>query len=249
MKFFSKNLNQELLNKSSEELHSILKVVLEEKVKQLDAKEALKFLFGLDQAIYLLEGQQAIRYGDGTHTKHKHMNYHKFFTDNILQGENVLDIGCSFGQVTSDVAKKVNTGKVVGIEIEEFKVVQAKETYKDIKNLEFVHADATKWSPDIKFDVITLSNVLEHIKDRPGLLKTLIKKYNPKKFLIRVPTFDRDWRVPLKKELGLDYFLDDTHFIEFTDETFAKEMREAGLEIVSKTVNWGEIWAVLKPIK
>jgi len=135
---------------------------------------------------------------------------------------------------------------VIGIEIEKEKYENAVKTYSG-DNLQFIHGDATKDMPDEQFDVITLSNVLEHIEDRPGLLKTLVKKYSPKKVIIRVPLFERDWRVPLKKEIGIDYRLDDTHFIEFTKEIFQDEMSVAGLNIQSIDIRWGEIWAVMTP--
>jgi hypothetical protein len=59
--------------------------------------------------------------------------------------------------------------------------------------------------------------------------------------------FDREWRVPLRKELGLYYFSDPTHFIEYTRDSFEREMAEARLDIVHLQVNWGEIWAEVRP--
>jgi hypothetical protein len=47
--------------------------------------------------------------------------------------------------------------------------------------------------------------------------------------------------------LGLDYRLDPTHRIEYTQESFAEEIQQAGLEIAHQEVRWSEIWAELKP--
>jgi hypothetical protein len=58
-----------------------------------------------------------------------------------------------------------------------------------------------------------------------------------------VPLFERDWRVPLKQELGIDYRLDPTHCTEYTLESFASEMKDAGLKVTYQEVRWGEIWA------
>lgn len=55
--------------------------------------------------------------------------------------------------------------------------------------------------------------------------------------------YDRDWRVPLMEQLGFDYRLDDTHYIEYTFDIFEKEISEANLMIQSYKINWGEIWA------
>jgi hypothetical protein len=72
---------------------------------------------------------------------------------------------------------------------------------------------------------------------------------HPERILIRVPLFERDWRVPLKKELGVEWRLDDTHETEYTLESFASEMQEAGLAVKHLEVRWGEIWVELFPSK
>jgi len=97
--------------------------------------------------------------------------------------------------------------------------------------------------PDEKFDVVILSNVLEHLPGRPLFLRCLYETFQPERFLIRVPLFERDWRVPLKKELGVEWRLDRTHEIEYTQESFEAEIEEAGLVIAHLEVRWGEIWA------
>ena len=50
--------------------------------------------------------------------------------------------------------------------------------------------------------------------------------------------------VPLKKELGLDYRLDATHYVEYRQEDFRQEMDDAGLRVEHCDIKWGEIWAV-----
>lgn len=61
--------------------------------------------------------------------------------------------------------------------------------------------------------------------------------------LIRVPLFERDWRVPLKRQLGVEWRLDPTHETEYTLESFRAEMDEAGLRVTEQMLRWGEIWA------
>lgn len=219
--------------------------LVKDKLEGLTPEEAIKFLMELDNRLYSLHGKASIKYGNGIHTKHKHINYHQFFKDNITSGENVLDIGSSFGELSASIADAAAPGKVIGIEIIESKTKKAAKTYQ-ADNLEFVTGDATKYMPEHKVDVVTMSNVLEHIEDRVGILKQLSENYKPDRFLIRVPMFERDWRVPLKKELGLDYRLDNTHFIEYSKETFYGEVEAAGLKVAEFDVRWGEIWAVIK---
>ena len=103
--------------------------------------------------------------------------------------------------------------------------------------------------PDGSFSVIILSNVLEHLPERPSFLRQLYQNTKPDRLLIRVPLFERDWRVPLKRELGVEWRLDPTHETEYTIESFAQEMAEAQLQITYQEVRWGEIWAEVVPIE
>lgn len=109
--------------------------------------------------------------------------------------------------------------------------------------MRFLLGDVTKDLPNGHFDVIVMSNVLEHIEDRIGLLKMIQDKINPERWLIRVPMINRHWLVPLKKELGMRYYSDPTHCTEYTIESFQAEMAEVGLTIQHSQVKWGEIWA------
>ena len=47
-------------------------------------------------------------------------------------------------------------------------------------------------------------------------------------------------------ELGVDSRLDETHFTEYTQESFKHEANLAGLDIVSMQIQWGEIWCEAK---
>ena len=203
-------------------------------------KAALKFLLRLDTELYKYQSQSAIDYGNGIHPKHRLMNYHDFFVNRISAADRILDIGCGNGAVAYDLAQVCK--KVVGIDISEKNIQSALAHYQH-PNLEFRVGDALKDFAQDACDVIVLSNVLEHLPERPTFLRRLQKALSPRIVLIRVPVFERDWRIPLKKELGLEWRLDDTHEIEFTLETFASEMHEAGLLIRHLEVRWGEIWA------
>jgi len=91
--------------------------------------------------------------------------------------------------------------------------------------------------------VIILSNVLEHLKNRIEFLSK-IKKLAPK-ILIRVPMLNRDWITLYKKELGIEYRLDPSHYIEYTLESFEKELQKVGLSLKNYSIQFGEIWAVV----
>ena len=223
------------------QLESLIYSIVSGRVAGLPADEALRFLFRIDAALYRLQGQKAIEYGDGVHTKHRHMRYHDFFVSRIRSGERVLDIGCGIGAVAYDVAVKAGA-YVVGIDQNTDNIALARERYPH-QRAEYRVGDGLKDVPDGSFDVVILSNVLEHLPDRPAFLRRLNRLVRPSRFLIRVPLFERDWRVPLKQELDVEWRLDPTHKTEYTLESLTEEMRWAGLRINYQEVRWGEIWA------
>lgn len=215
-------------------------------VKILPSEDSVFFLMLLDNKLYTLHGTAANRYGSGIHIKHRLIKYHDFFIKRVGMNEKVLDIGCGNGCLTYDVAIKVPGVTIVGIDINEKNIEYATKHYSN-GNIYYHHGDALKIKNRQTFDVIILSNVLEHIEQRIEFLKKVVELLEPKKLLIRVPIFERDWRVPLKKELGIDYRLDKSHFTEYTLESFTDEMISANLNIVHLESRWGEIWAEVIP--
>lgn len=205
-------------------------------IYQFFLRLALRFSNFLYKVISVL----AIKSEGGIHPKHRLLGYHNFFLNNISETDRVLDIGCGNGALSFDVAKKAKS--VTGVDIEVKNIEKAKKLHSR-PNLTYKVADATKDLGKEHFDVIILSNVLEHIEHRIEFMKGI--KGLAHTFLIRVPMFDRDWIPLLKKEMGEEWRLDLTHYTEFTKQTFEKEMKEAGFMIQSLSVQFGEIWAVV----
>ncbi|MBW1676053.1 MAG: methyltransferase domain-containing protein [Deltaproteobacteria bacterium] len=232
---------------STAQLEGFLEEAVARRANVLPSDEALSFLFRLDGRLYALEGTKAVEYDGGIHTKHRHMQYHNFFVGRIDAGERVLDIGCGIGALAYDVAIKAGA-EVVGVDLNAYNIAQARERYAH-PQVEYRVGDALQGLPDGFFDVVILSNVLEHLPERPAFLLRAQEVARPSRFLIRVPLFERDWRVPLKKELGVHWRLDPTHETEYTLESFAEEITTAGLEITHQEVRWGEIWAEVVPKK
>lgn len=199
-------------------------------------KLALRFHTFLYKVISVL----SIKVEKGTHPKHRLMQYHRFFNDNIKQSDRVLDIGCGNGELAFDISKKAS--QVVAVDIDPQKIAVATKKYVG-SNITYRVCDATKDLGAEKFDVVILSNVLEHIEHRVNFLKGV--KHLAPTFLIRVPMIDRDWIPLYKKELGLEWRLDLTHYTEFTRASFEQEVKDAGYVITKLSVQFGEIWAVI----
>jgi len=212
----------------------------------LSSKEKARFLMLLDNKLYSFHGSVAQEYGGDIHTKIKHLDYPSFFAKYLKDSETVLDIGCGKGTIDHLLIEKKPKLKITAIDLVESNISYAKKHYSHPK-ITFIHGDALKDLPAGKFETVILSNVMEHFEDRTGFLNKMVKRLKPKKILIRVPLFERDWRVPFKKELGVDYRLDPTHYIEYTQEIFLKEMMQANLTIEHMEIRWGEIWCVVMP--
>lgn len=216
------------------------------KASRMNPRDGLKLLFSIDALLYSAQGRLAISYGDGLHTKHKHTRYHDFFTSRIKREEKVLDVGCGNGALACDIATK-SEAIVDGIDINERNIEQARIKHHHPK-VKYYIGDVTKDLGTGQYDVVVLSNVLEHLSDRVPFLKKLLATTRPDRILIRVPLFERDWRVPLRKEVGEEWRLDPTHETEYTQDQFLHEVNSAGLEVLFFEVRWGEIWAELKAI-
>ena len=230
---------------STPQLESLIYELVIRRVAALPPDEALRLLFRLDAAFYPLQGRKASEYDGGIHTKHRHIRYHDFFVGRIRAGERVLDIGCGHGAVAYDVAEKAGA-YVVGIDLNTDSIAHAHQRHAHPR-VEYRVGDALQELPDGPFDAIILSNVLEHLPERPAFLRRVLEVARPSRFLIRVPVFERHWSVPLKQELGVEWRLDPTHETEYTLESFAEEMAVAGLKIIHQEIRWGEIWAEVAP--
>ena len=84
--------------------------------------------------------------------------------------------------------------------------------------------------------------MLTHVGPRTELLRALRKRDGATRLLVRVPSLERDWTVPLRDELGLSYFSDPDHELEYAPELLREELRDAGWEMGEPILAWGEIW-------
>tara|TARA_Y100001978_G_C23653563_1_gene414775 strand:+ start:104 stop:865 length:762 start_codon:yes stop_codon:yes gene_type:complete len=210
-----------------------------------NSAKALSRIFLIKDKLEWIINERALNYGSGLHPKHRLTDYHNFFIERISNGQTVLDVGCGVGLVALNIASKLPNSDIIGIDINKENINIAKKLLrkKNLGNLKFILGDITK-KENIKSDVVVLSNVLEHIHDRIGFLKNIYKMTGSNKFLIRVPLFERDWQIPLRKELGMYYFSDLDHKIEHTVDEFKKEIYQSDFLIKELITIWGEIWAV-----
>lgn len=207
---------------------------------------ALSISLKLHSFFYKLSSYLAIRY-EGKHPKHRIIKYAEWFDKKIQDDAVIVDIGSNKGQMSKILAKPVNR-LVYGIEIEP-KYHAAALRGNTMTNLHFILADATEYdyAQIERVDVITLSNVLEHIEHRAKFISALVEAcrwaFAGPRVLVRVPAIDREWPVMMKLELGIEWRLDKTHFTEYTDDRLIADFELAGLHLVSLERKFGEIYA------
>jgi SAM-dependent methyltransferase len=207
--------------------------------RKFEPRRATRELLEIDRELEYAVNHAAIRYGGGVHPKHLLMRYHDFFVERVAPGERVLDLGCGKGELAFDLADRAGA-VVLGVDRNAEYLAFARDRFRH-KNLRFVQSDILEFEPEQPFDVVVMSNVLEHIEPRPMLLRR-IAAMGPARFLVRIPQLRREWQVPLRQELGLPYFSDSTHVLEYDPETIARELGEAGFEVAEQQLIWGEIW-------
>ena len=214
------------------------------------AKVAIKSILRCHTFSYKLASRYAIILSNDVHPKHHILRYMEWFLDNIEQGWTVLDVGSNTGMMACMFTQKAKF--VYGIEIDQEHIHNAQKRHCN-NNIEYICADATTYdySGCKPVNCITISNTLEHIDNRVDFLKQIIAKVNwadddRRFFLFRVPMFNREWIVPYKKQLGVEYRLDLSHHTEYTLESFQDELGQADIKIENYEIRFGEIYAICK---
>src|SRR5579862_5128318 len=129
--------------------------------RRREPRESLFALLTLQDEIFRRVDVLAVDLDGGVHAKHRIMRYHDFFVERVHAGEAVLDIGCGKGELANDLAERAGAS-VTGIDVNPSALDFARSRFASPR-VEIVEADARTWEPNRAFDVIVLSNVLEHI--------------------------------------------------------------------------------------
>ena len=108
----------------------------------------------------------------------------KFITDLINENERVLDLGCEDGTLLSELKKK-NCSKLVGVEIDNKKVIEAISKGLEVINLD-INTGLKRFNND-QFDVAILSQTLQSIKNVEETIEEILRI--SKRSIISFPNF------------------------------------------------------------
>ncbi len=162
-------------------------------------------------------------------------NGHAFALSMIGYNKSVLEVGCSSGYITKVLVEQGCS--VVGMEIDPVAAEIAEEWADQVVVGDLDDADTWSYVKDESFDVVSLCDVLEHLRDPLESLRQAVRKLKPTGFLvISLPNVAHgDVRIALmngKFRYANWGLLDRTHLRFFTLETIRKLLHEAGVVAV-----------------
>jgi SAM-dependent methyltransferase len=100
----------------------------------------------------------------------------------LSPGMSVLDAGCGPGTITIDAAGRVAPGRVVGLDIGESPIAQAREHAREtgVDNVEFVVGDATQLPfADRSFDLVYSNGMAEWLREPLRALREQVRVTRP----------------------------------------------------------------------
>jgi len=134
--------------------------------------------------------------------------------------ERLLDIGCSTGELIALMQKYV---QVKGIEPNTEHYAKAR-----LKELDVDRCTIEEYNPDMRFDIITMLNTLEHVISPSAVLIKIRSLLNDKGYvLLCVPNL-----LSTHINIPVDAFLSNAHLYNFTPATLGIMMAQAGLKPV-----------------
>lgn len=212
-----------------------------QKLIPLSSENKLRFLLKMEWIFDRLVHENSFKYyNTQDHPIRKYTL--NFILENIQENSVVLDLGSNDGSISSAIASKAK--KVVGIDHDLSKIAEANRHHKK-DNLEFIHQDANEYLKNtaIKFDVLILSHILEHIDDPEKFI--LDFKSNFKFIYIELPDFDKTYLNHYRKDLKMDLiYTDADHISEFDRSEMADLLKKTNLEVVKEEYRFGimKIW-------
>ncbi len=166
------------------------------------------------------------------HPKH-FLTQKPWYISSLKKGDAILDLGSGNGQSAIKASRYVK--KVVGLEIDDGLIEIAKKSIKieKLKNVNFIKADLEK-NLDFKndsFDKILFLDVLEHLASRDQILKEIKRILKPNGvLLVSIPNKDTSWK-KLQKSVGINYYSDPDHKIEFGKRDIEVLLEKHGFNI------------------
>jgi trans-aconitate methyltransferase len=93
--------------------------------------------------------------------------------------EAALDVGCGDGRITVALAKRLPHGSVLGLDLSESMINEAKKSFGDIPNVSFVNDNIITFATDKRFDLAVSFGTFHWISDQLGAFKNIFTLLKP----------------------------------------------------------------------
>ncbi len=199
---------------------------------------------------------------DSTHGPQIDVGLKLIETANIKANESILDIGCSTGRLTCELARLAHKGRVVGVEPSPEMFDKAREVASSIDNVLIINIPAQEMDFKNEFDLVYSNSAFQWIKEQEDVIERSYKALRKNgRIAVQLPAKDfcwammdniysaiasigleskykkmeSPWRFPLKEEM--ESALKDSGFLNV--KAYYKEYTLL-FENVNDVLGWGE---------
>lgn len=169
------------------------------------------------------------------HPKHLVECQKLWYQNEIKKNDVVLDLGCGNSIHSIKIAKTCKEIIAVDYDINQLNIGQSLSKEKNINNIKFIQNNLENKLPfkNYCFDKVLCLDVLEHLSNRDRCLKEIRRILKPNGIVfISVPNKNTSWK-KLQRKVGLDYFSDPDHKIEYSLKEIERQLKHAKFKILS----------------
>ncbi len=103
-----------------------------------------------------------------------------YLLDHLEEGMDLLDVGCGPATLTAELARRVDGGRVVGVDAAPEVLAEARAVTAGVSNVEIVEGSAYHLDfDDASFDVVHAHQVLQHLADPVAALTEMARVCRP----------------------------------------------------------------------
>lgn len=109
-------------------------------------------------------------------------NSARYLLSDLVPGRSLLDVGCGPGSLTSDLARHLAPGRVVGLDVEPAVLAVARTVAAEagVSNVEFHESDAYSLAyDDGSFDIVHAHQLLQHLEHPVRALEEMARVARP----------------------------------------------------------------------
>lgn len=167
---------------------------------------------------------------DNNFTYYNHLKALKIPLSNVSPIR-VLDVGCGVGTLAFYMANKGNQVHAIDLSPDAIKIAEEFKAFSGMTNVNFQAIEISALPADLRFDLVTCTEVIEHIPDEKEFAKRLASSTSSGGYLllstpsVNAPLFRLGLLDNFDKEVG--------HLRRYSIDSISNLLEESGFTIVS----------------